>query len=113
MLGKNTMEKERRRYHRISLSLPVILRYKGKLLPAKMVNLSYGGMGILSSREDFSPGNTVEIIFDLNSSFRDLSLRGNVSHVDAEDPSCFGIQFSDFLSPSHQVIENFVRAHLH
>jgi hypothetical protein len=113
MRDANMMEK--RKHKRLDVTLPVILRYGGRLIPATMLNLSCGGTRIRAEQTGFSENAPVELIFDLDNQTYDLSMRGNISHS-AKDPtsqtSCFaGIQFASTVSDSHKALEEYLTKH--
>ncbi len=105
---------EKRRYSRISINLPVILRHGGKLIPATLENISSGGMYLKTGKSRISTDRPVEIIFDLNDANRDVSMRGQITRVeDAEDHNGVGIQFTNLFSMSHKLVQKYVNEKLH
>ena len=105
---------EKRRYSRISINLPVILRHGGKLIPATLENISSGGMYLKTEKTRISTDRPVEIIFDLSNANRDVSMRGQVTRVeDADDKSGVGIQFTNLFSLSHKAVQKYVNEKLH
>ena len=108
-----TQMREKRRYTRVSLELPVILRHNGRFIPAQALNLSCGGMYIKTSNTDIADNNPVEVIFDLDSDRKDVSVLGNIRHRASDgDNMTFGIRFSNLFSISRKTIENFISSSL-
>lgn len=105
--------KEKRRFPRMAVSLPVVLRHRGRLIPATTLNISCGGMYIDVSHPDISESAPVEVIFDLEEK-RDLSLLGKITRVEsAAQTSGLGVQFTDVFSLSHKAVQNYLRTNLH
>jgi c-di-GMP-binding flagellar brake protein YcgR len=105
---------EKRRYSRISVDLPVILRHGGKLIPATLENISSGGMYLKTGKTQISTDRPVEIIFDLSESNRDVSMRGQVTRIeDADEGSGVGVQFTNLFSLSHKAVQKYVNEKLH
>ena len=103
---------ERRRSPRLNLALPVILRHRGRLIPATLINLSCGGMYLRSDGSDIASEEQVEIIFDLDQERRDLSLRGNIVRVEEGEKPGLGVQFSNVFSASHKALQHFLNRSL-
>lgn len=107
---------EKRRYQRLPVKLPVTLRYRGRLIPATMLNLSCGGACIRTENVDLSVDSQVEIVFDLESQKTDISMRGNVVHSVAESAETkgrtSGIRFSNLFSDGHKAVQEFLRKNL-
>ncbi len=107
---------EKRRYQRISVSLPVTVRYQGRLLPATMCNLSCGGACVHVNSPDVGDRASVEIIFDLDDCQRDVSMRGNVVYCAPTNPTeegiTAGIRFSNLFSNGHRVVQEYLRKNL-
>jgi len=105
---------EKRRYTRISVDLPVILRHGGRLIPATLENISSGGMYLKTDKSRISTDRPVEIIFDLSEADRDVSMRGQITRiVDADDGNGVGIQFTNLFSLSHKAVQKYVNEKLH
>lgn len=105
---------EKRRHRRLDVDLPVILRYKGRLLPATILNLSCGGMCLRAEGEGIAADGNVEVIFDLGEERRDLSLRGRVTRVEeTADAASMGVQFTNLFSASHRAVEEYLRKNQH
>lgn len=103
---------EKRRHPRVALDLPVTVRHKGKLIPATAVNVSCGGMYLVTEGETLSENSSVEITFDLNEETRDVSLCGVISRVEKTDRPRIGVQFGSFFSAGHRALREFLRKHL-
>lgn len=105
---------DKRRHPRFDVNLPVILRCKGAILPAVVLNISYGGMLIKVDAQDIFYEAPVEVIFDLDNEKRDISMRGQIKRVDKiEDASDIGIEFTNYFSTGHKVVREFIGEHLH
>ncbi len=99
---------EKRRHKRISLSLPVVIRSGGRLLPAMALNISKGGM-YLKVDDKIEKNTPVEVTFDLDEENRDISLSGTVARIERK-PECFiGVQFLNFFSSSHKTLREYLR----
>ncbi|OGQ23201.1 MAG: hypothetical protein A3I05_02500 [Deltaproteobacteria bacterium RIFCSPLOWO2_02_FULL_44_10] len=103
---------ERRQDPRVMINKPVILRHAGRLLPATVLNVSRSGMRLTSSEKNFIRNTSVEVIFDLDSERRDLSLRGRIIRVEIPSGGDIGIQFSNAFSTSNQQLESYLDEHL-
>lgn len=104
---------EKRRYQRLEIDLPVILRYDGRLLPATILNISCGGVCLRASETAFLNKAPVEIIFDLNEKQRDISMSGTITRVDpSPDAANVGIQFTNLFSLSYKTIQEYLGKNL-
>ena len=103
---------ERRRYPRLEAKLPVTLRHQGRFIPATLLNISCGGVRIIADDSIFSLTTPVEMIFDLDESHRDVSLRGRITRATSGPMGDLGIQFSNLFSESHRAVEDFLKQHL-
>lgn len=105
---------EKRRYSRISVDLPVILRHGGRIIPATLQNISSGGVYLKVDKTQITTGRPVEIIFDLNDMNRDVSMRGQVTRVeDCDNRSGVGVQFTNLFSLNHRTVQKYVDENLH
>jgi c-di-GMP-binding flagellar brake protein YcgR len=105
---------EKRRYGRLPVELPVILRHGGHLIPATMLNISTGGMYLRVESSPIQSDRPVEIIFDLNGKSRDVAMRGLITRVDDEAGGRgLGVQFTNLFSLSHRAVQQYVTEHLH
>ena len=104
---------EKRRHPRLKINLPVILRYKGLLLPATMLNLSCGGMCLRADDPEILKNAPVEVIFDLDDKKRDISLQGRITHTEADDESTqVGIELVNVVSEGFKEIQEYLGKHL-
>lgn len=104
---------EKRRHQRLSVDLPVTLRYKGRLLPATALNISCGGMFIRAEDRTILNNEQVEIIFDLGEKQKDISMRGKITRVDpSDDSSDVGVQFTNVFSLGHKAILEYLGKNL-
>ncbi len=104
---------EKRRYSRLNVSLPVVLRHGGRIIPATVLNISSGGMYLHVDRSQVVNGRPVEVIFDLDESTRDVAMRGQVTRIeDGGDHKGVGIQFTNLFSLSHKTVQQFVNKNL-
>lgn len=72
------MTQERRLHRRFEVELPITLRAQGKLIPAATLDISLGGICLLTElQQDVGDGN-VEVVVDLAPHVRDVALSGNV-----------------------------------
>ena len=103
---------DKRKFPRFTINLPVILRHKGRLIPATANNLSCGGMFIAVDSVDISVEHPVEVIFDLDDN-KDLSLRGQITRVEfGDNTSGLGVQFTNLFSDSHKAVQKFINSNL-
>lgn len=107
---------EQRRHKRLDVTLPIILRYQGRLVPATMLNLSCGGARIRAEEGELVANTPVEITFDLDNQIYDVSMRGNIIHTTkdptARDGYIAGVQFAGIVSDSQKAIEEYLKKHL-
>ena len=103
---------DKRKFPRFVMNLPVILRHKGRLIPATASNISCGGMFISADNLDISAEHPVEVIFDLDDN-KDLSLRGQITRIElGNDMSGLGVRFTNLFSDSHKVVQKFINSNL-
>ncbi|HPM41394.1 MAG TPA: PilZ domain-containing protein [bacterium] len=104
---------EKRRHRRVAVDLPVVLRHKGRLLPATIMNLSCGGMLLRAEGKGIAPEGSVEVIFDLGEFGRDLSMRGRIARFDSADEKAdMGVEFTNLFSLSHKAVQEYLRKNL-
>ncbi|MBI5299244.1 MAG: PilZ domain-containing protein [Deltaproteobacteria bacterium] len=72
------MTQEKRKHRRFEMELPVTLRTHGKLIPAATLDISLGGICLLTDLQHEIKNGPVEVVVDLNSDLRDISLKGKV-----------------------------------
>ncbi|PIR21345.1 MAG: hypothetical protein COV45_00955 [Deltaproteobacteria bacterium CG11_big_fil_rev_8_21_14_0_20_47_16] len=100
---------ERRESARIDVNLPVTLRHNGKLIPATAENVSCGGMRLNAATNNVVPGGHVEVVLDLGEMEKDVTLRGTVVRLDAQDQKKVAIQFVNLLSNGHASLQRFLK----
>ncbi len=100
---------ERRKYPRLDVNLPVTMRYKGKLLPATVLNISCGGVCLATDSSAVIDEGSAEIILDLSETERDVSVRGEVVRVGKGKNIQVGVQFTNLYSVGHQAIEKYLQ----
>lgn len=109
---KNAMA-EKRNYPRLDVKLPVTLRYKGRLIPATMLNLSCGGMCVKAEGVELAGDAKVEVVFDLDENKKDISINGRVMHVVNDDSSStMGLRFTNIFSLSRKAIAEYLGENL-
>ena len=111
MHSKDSDGLDRRRFPRLDVTLPVTMRYNGRLIPATALNVSCGGMCLSVDRHDIMAEGKVEVIFDLPSNDRDITLRGTVVRVESGALQQVGIQFTNLYSLSHETLEKYINHH--
>ncbi|MBI2975069.1 MAG: PilZ domain-containing protein [Deltaproteobacteria bacterium] len=99
---------ERRRYPRLDVNLPVILRYRGDLIPATVLNISCGGICLSTDNKEISSEGNAEVILDLSATEIDVSVRGQVVRVADGKNKKVGIQFTNLYSVGHKAIERYL-----
>lgn len=106
--------REKRRFKRLDAKLPVTLRCDGRLIPATTLNISCGGVCLTIDEDELAwiDNANVELIIDLSQTEKDISLRGEVTRVEAEDKSKLGVKFTNLYTVGHQTLERFINGHL-
>lgn len=99
---------ERRVAPRLEMDLPVTLRTKGKLIPAACLDISQGGICILTDYSEEIGEGVVEVIIDLTPNYRDISLRGRVLRAQRAIGQKVAIQFTSPSSKGQQTLEKFL-----
>lgn len=105
---------DKRRFPRLDVDLPVTIRCDGRLIPATALNISSGGL-CLSSEMPLPPNfqyKKIELIIDLSGTDRDVSVRGEVVHIDKGDQFRLGVKFTNLYTVGHQAVQEFVNSHL-
>ncbi len=100
---------ERRQHKRLGLNLPVTLRYRGSLIPATALNISCGGMCLTTDSPEVAGSGDVEVIFDLSATELDVSVRGQIVHLDPGANKKIGVQFTNLYSLGHKAIERYIQ----
>ncbi len=99
---------ERRENTRLEMELPVTLRTRGKLIPAACLDISKGGILILTDYNEEIGEGVVEVMIDLSPKYRDVSLRGRILRFQKAIGQKVAIQFSSTDSKGQQTLENFL-----
>jgi hypothetical protein len=100
---------ERRRYARLDVNLPVVLRYRGDLIPATVLNISCGGICLATDNAEITSEGNAEVILDLSATELDVSVRGQVVRVSDGKSKKVGIQFTNLYSVGHKAIERYLQ----
>jgi len=106
--------KEKRRFKRLDVELPVTLRCGGRLIPATTLNISCGGafVSLESANVPVVNNPKIEVIIDLSKEDRDVSLRGEVTRIEDGKGSRVGIKFTNLYTVGHQTLEKFINRNL-
>lgn len=99
---------ERRTHPRLEMDLPVTLRTKGKLIPAACLDISQGGICLLTDFNEEIGEGVVEVVIDLTPNYRDVALRGRVLRAQKAIGQKVAIQFSSPNSRGQQILEKFL-----
>lgn len=103
--------KERREHPRFEMELPVTLRTRGKLIPAATLDLSQGGISVLTDyHEEISEG-IVEVVLDLSPKLRDVSIRGRILRFKKSVGQKVAIQFTTPGSQGYKTLEKFLQSY--
>ncbi len=100
---------ERRRSHRISVSLDVACGWEGKKVRAKSLNLSTSGIFLLVEQPP-PEGSDITLNFRLPGEVRDVALSGNVVWV--VEVKGAGVQFTKFRPSDQELLTAFVEKKL-
>lgn len=103
---------DRRQYPRVDVDLPVTLRYRGRFVPAVAMNISCGGVALLTDDPAINDEEPVEVVTDLSYQLKDVALSGVVVRVAQGLAKVIAIRFTNPFSSDYQALENFVRAEL-
>jgi PilZ domain len=103
--ARNAMLRERRRYFRYPLSLPVHLTSNGVVQRAMMSNLSEGGMAVYAPQPVEHP-TMVEFAFELPSGH---SIAGKGSIAWANSESALGIKFVFLRGQGEEILHKWLR----
>ncbi len=100
---------ERRRHGRLEVSLPVTMRYQGRLVPATAMNLSCGGALLDAASAVVCGDRPVELIFDLSAVERDVAIRGQVVRSESvTSKSRVGVRFINLFTSGHETIGRYI-----
>lgn len=99
---------DKRQHPRFELEVPVTLRTKGKLIPAASLNLSLGGICVLTDyNEKIAEGET-EVVVDLPPNFHDVSLRGKILRHEKGIGQRVAIQFTKKSQAGQKTLQKFL-----
>lgn len=69
---------DKRKHKRYEMELPVTLRTEGRFVPAATINISQGGMCLLTDYQEKIHTGEAEVVLDLSRDQRDVSVRGRI-----------------------------------
>lgn len=106
--------RDKRRFKRLDVELPVTLRLGGRLIPATTLNISSGGVCLGLDEQDLklAEQGKVEVIIDLSQEQTDVSLRGEITRVETGEGKKIGIKFTNLYTVGHQTLEQFINKNL-
>jgi len=100
------MMRERRRYFRHSVDMPVTLVFgEGKELKATATNLSGGGMAIHCAKQ-FGKSNLIKVVFSLPD--RSASVECQAELAWADGGGCAGIRFGQMSSGAREQLDRWL-----
>lgn len=99
---------EKRKHPRYEMELPVTLRTRGKLIPAACIDISHGGVCLLTDYNEEIDEGVVEVIIDLSPHYRDISLRGRILRFQKGVGQRVAVQFTSPDSKGLQTLKNFL-----
>lgn len=102
---------ERRKFQRIDVKLPVVLRCNGKLVPATALNISCGGMCLKVATHGITADTCTEVIFDLSEDVTDISVRGRIVRIEGGRKRQVGIEFNNLYSMGYNLLEKYIHKH--
>jgi len=107
--------REKRRFKRLDVSLPVTLRCQGRFIPATALNISCGGIFLDLESSDIArfTNDKVEVVVDLSEKERDVALRGEVTRIETSEGSKLGVKFTNLYTVGHQTLERYINKNLH
>lgn len=100
--------KEKRKHPRFEMEVPVTLRNKGKLIPAASLNLSAGGICVLTDFNEVIQEGETEVVVDLPPKFHDVSLRGNILRYEKGIGQKVAIQFTKSSQAGRKTLQKFL-----
>jgi len=105
---------EKRRFKRLDVKFPVTLRFHGRLIPATALNISCGGvcLNVEDAEIALSGNKKVEVIMDLSRDEQDISIRGEVTRIEAGSDPRIGVKFTNLYTVGHQTLERFINKNL-
>ena len=99
---------ERREHPRYEMELPVTLRTRGKLIPAACIDISQGGVCLLTDFTEEIEEGLVEVVIDLTPRYRDISLRGRILRFNKGVGQRVAVQFTSPDSKGLQTLKSFL-----
>ncbi|MBI4125792.1 MAG: PilZ domain-containing protein [Deltaproteobacteria bacterium] len=99
---------ERRENARYEMELPVTLRTRGKLIPGACLDISAGGLCLLTDFTEEIEEGLVEVVVDLSPRYRDVALRGRVLRFQKGVGQRVAVQFTSPDSKGMQTLKNFL-----
>lgn len=99
---------ERRVHPRYEMDLPLTLRTRGRLIPAACIDISQGGICLLTDYNEEIDEGVVEVVLDLTPRYRDISLRGRVLRSQKTIGQKVAIQFTSPESKGLQTLTSFL-----
>lgn len=100
--------KEKRKHPRFEMEVPVTLRADGRFIPASTINVSRGGICLLTDYSEAIKKGAAEVIIDLSSKERDVALRGRILRFEKGIGQKVAIQFTNLASKGRQSLEQFL-----
>ena len=106
--------RDKRRFKRVDVELPVTLRCGGRLIPATALNISCGGVYLTTEGADIGikEKDSVEIVIDLSKEDHDVSLRGEVIRIESGEGGKVGVRFTNLYTVGHQTLESYININL-
>lgn len=103
--SQDFVTREKRRFQRIAVSLPVTLETKGKKLQGKTVDLSLNGM-LVKAAEMLEKGTQVEITLQVNDGPQTVKAKGSV--VRTAGANRMGIEFQLAIEEDGERLQEFM-----
>lgn len=95
------------------MNFPVTIRYKGRFIPARALNISCGGVCITSLNTGVKLDGSFEVFFDLDSKHKDIALRAEVLHTSKDDgENTMGVHFINPFSEKHAMLQDYLSTQL-
>lgn len=89
------------------MELPVTLRTEGRFVPAATINISQGGMCLLTDYNEPIKVGEAEVVLDLSSKHRDISVRGKILRFEKGIGQRVAIEFA-LNSTGQQALSHFL-----
>lgn len=106
--GEGDIMVERRLYPRFEMDLPLTLRTRGRLIPAACLDISQGGICLLTDYNQEIEEGLVEVVIDLSPNYRDVALRGRVLRSQKGIGQKVAIQFTSPQSKGQQTLTGYL-----